>query len=77
MAEGSGVGIIGAIFLFIFFIIMWFVWIGGFMAQIGQGAIDAGNLSGIEAFFYANLNLVVFICLLLGMMGWAYFGGAA
>jgi hypothetical protein len=73
----KGVGAIGAIMLFVVFIVMWFVWLGGFVADIGSSVVESNNLTGIEGFFFANLNLTVFICLILGMVGWFYFGGSS
>jgi hypothetical protein len=73
--KKANVGPVGAVLLFIFFIINWFIWLGKWITEIGQLAITSGNLSGIEAFFFANLNFFVFICLLLGVMGFIYFGG--
>lgn len=69
------VGVIGAIFLFIVFIVMWFIWLGKWISDVGRIAVTTNNLVGVEAFFFNNLNFVVFICLILGMLGWLYFGG--
>ena len=71
----KGVGIIGAIMLFIVFLIMYFVWLGKFLGEIGNALIVENGITGIEAFFLANLNLTVFVIMILGMMGFAYFGG--
>ena len=70
----KAVGPIGAILLFMVFLAMWFIWLGAWINTVGDGAIAAGA-TGIEAFFYANLNFFVFICMILGVMGWIYFGG--
>ena len=72
----KAVGPIGAIILFIFFLIMWFIWLGNWVNQTGQLAIINGGLTGLEAFFYENLNLVIMVCMTLGMLAWSYFGGA-
>ena len=71
----KGVGPIGFIALILIFNIIWFVWLGGFIANVGQVAITAGNLTGVEAFFFGNLNLIIFIGNILGMIGFLYFGG--
>ena len=68
-------GIIGLIFLVLVFIIIWFVWLGGVIADFGELSIQAGGLTGLEAFFYANLNLWIFIGLILGLMAFIYIGG--
>ena len=75
MNHKGAVGPVGALFGFLVFLVIWFVWLGGFISQAGQIAIQSANLTGVEAFFMANLNFVIFICLLLGMMAWAYVGG--
>lgn len=62
--------------LFIVFIVMWFVWLGGFMSDIGTSVVSENGFTGFEAFFFNNLNITVFICLILGMLGWFYFGGS-
>lgn len=68
------VGPIGAIILFGMFSIVYMVWGAGYIAQVGQLAITTGNLVGLEAFFYANLNLWIILIMLLAMLGWSYFG---
>lgn len=71
-----GVGIIGAIMLFLVFLVIWFVALGKFIAEIGSYAVTSNNLTGIEAFFFNNLNFTILICMFLGMLGWMYFGGS-
>jgi hypothetical protein len=73
-ANKRGTGPIGAILLFLFFIIIWFVWLGGFVAQVGQDMVVSNNLSGAEAFFIANLNVWIMISIILGTMAYMYFG---
>lgn len=68
-------GPIAGILLFMVFIILYFVWLGGWLAEMGQLIIMTNNYTGFEAFFYSNLNVVVFLCLLLGIMAFLYFGG--
>jgi hypothetical protein len=74
LTKKGQTGMIGAVFLFIFFIIIWFIWLGGWVATIGHTVVIENNLSGIEGFFYDNLNLIILICLFLGVMGFMYFG---
>jgi len=71
----KGSGPIAFIALMLVFDIIWFVWLGGFISAAGQGAIEGAGLTGVEAFFFGNLNLVVFIANILGIMGFLYFGG--
>jgi len=73
--KKKAVGPIGAIFLFLIFLIMWFVWLGAWINEAGQIAIQESGATGIEAFFYANLNFFIFVIMLLAIMGWIYLGG--
>lgn len=55
----------------ILIVFIWFVFLAGVLTTAGQDAITNGGLTGIEAFFYANLNLIIiFVPLLL----WALAG---
>ena len=72
----KGVGPIGAIALFGMFLIVWFVGLSKFLSEVGQDAIDAGNVTGLEAWFCANLNFIVFVIVILAMIGWMYFGAS-
>jgi hypothetical protein len=70
----GNVGPIGAILLFIFFLINWFIWLGAKVNQIGLDMVTSNNLTGVEAFFYTNLNFTILICMVLGLLGYTYFG---
>jgi hypothetical protein len=70
-------GPIAFILLIMVFNILWFVWLGGFISDVGAQAISTNSLTGVEAFFYANLNMVIFIAEILGIMGYLYFIGGA
>ena len=72
-AEGGGP--VAIIFLVIVFIINWAIWLGKWLGQVGEMNIVDNKLTGAEAFFFANLNLWVFIALILGLMAYLYFGG--
>ena len=69
-------GMIGAIVLFGIFLINWFIWLGSWISTVGELSIEAGNLTGVEAFFFANLNFSVLIIVLLAMVGWTYFSSS-
>lgn len=70
----KGVGAIGAILLFMIFIAIWFVWLSGWLNEVGAILVATNNMTGLEAFFYGNLNLTVMISMFLGILGWIYFG---
>ena len=74
--KKKAVGPVGAIFLFIFFNIVWFIALAPMVSDAGQDAINNGA-TGLEAFFYANLNFIIFIAELLGVMGFIYLGSGA
>ena len=74
MNKKGLVGPIGAIFLFLLFIVLWLVFLAEWLNNIGQMIITTNSLTGLEAFFYSNLNLTVFICMILGMLGFMCFG---
>jgi hypothetical protein len=70
-------GAIGGIMLFIVFIVMWFVWLGGWVGEVGKYAVEENSLTGVDAFFYSNLNVFVFLGITLGIMGFMYFSSGA
>ena len=74
MNKKAEVGPIGAIMLFMVFLVMWFIFLGRWLSELGQRVVENNNLVGIEAFAFSNLNFIVLICMILGMMGWMYFG---
>lgn len=67
------VGVFGSIILFIFFLIIWFVWLASWLNQVGAAVVATDNLTGFEAFFFMNLNFVVFIAMVIAMFASAYF----
>jgi hypothetical protein len=75
MNRTGAVGPIGFIFLFIMFVIIWFVWAGGWVADVGHGVVTQNGLTGVEAFFFDNLNVVIMIGAVLGVLGYMAFGG--
>jgi hypothetical protein len=70
--KKANVGPIGAILLFIVFIVMWFVWLGGWVNKVGVDMVNTNSLTGFEAFFFYNLNLVIMLGLILGTLGFMY-----
>jgi hypothetical protein len=76
MNNKKAIGPIGGIMLFMVFIVMWFVWLGGWVAHVGADAVATNGLTGVEAFAFENLNLIIMLVMILAMIGWAYFGGA-
>ena len=60
--------------LILIFVVIWAAGLGTVISFGGNLAIEQGNLSGIEAFLWANLNLVIFIAVLLGIFLFMQFG---
>lgn len=63
-------------FFLILFIAVWGLWLGAFLNDYGQQAITAGSYTGLEAMFWANLNMVIFFFMLVGTFIYFYFGGS-
>lgn len=75
MNKKAQAGPIALIFFVLIFIVLWFTFLGEWLNTVGQLTISLNNLTGIEAFFFANLNLWVLIFgLFLGSIGWLWFG---
>lgn len=66
-------GPVALILLIIIFMINWFIWLGDWVSTAGQTAVIQGGLTGIEAFMYNNLNVFVFLSVVLAIMAWGYF----
>ena len=47
------------------FVINWALWLGAFLRDWGEQAVTVNSLTGIEAFLLSNINLFVFIGLLI------------
>lgn len=69
-------GILSFIFSLIVFIIIWSMWLGKVINEWGARAITDNSLTGVEAFLFANLNLWIFLGLIIGMFFITYFGGS-
>jgi len=61
------------IFTDITFIVIWIFFLGGWLTLVGNMYLASGA-TGLEAFFFANLNLWVFIGL-AGFNAVAFYGG--
>ena len=66
---------ISIIFYSLIFIILWAVFIAGQLTTWGNVAIVNGGYTGIEAFFYGNLNLLVGAIFLIFTLAVAVYGG--
>lgn len=64
-----------ALFGIFVFVVLWFGGLGGFLGELGQSVIATNNMTGIEAFFVANLNIWIFICIVLSLIVISIIGG--
>lgn len=74
MFNKKGFSIITIIFWVIGFILVWALFIGKILSDWGQQAITTNNLTGIEAFFYGNLNFVIMIVFLIAILAISLWG---
>lgn len=75
--KKAEIGPIGAVILFGMFILNWFIWLGSWLSYVGRQAVINNNLDGVEAFAFSNLNFIVLVALILGMLGFMYLGSRA
>ena len=73
MHKKGYLGIVSMIVLVIVFIIVLSA-LGSPLWTMWQNAAVTGGLSGFELFIYDNPMLLIFIGLILGIIGWIYFG---
>jgi len=64
---------VAGIVLYFIFLIVWFAALGKWIKEIGL--LMSGSHTGLLAFFFANMNLFVFIAVTLGILFYASFGG--
>ena len=57
------------------FLILWAMFLAEWLITVGTNYILKNNSTGIEAFFYNNLNFLVFICFILMLVLAGVFGG--
>ena len=74
MNSKGQVGIITFLFSMLVFIILYAMFFASWLNDWGQRAITMNNLTGFEAFFYANINTLVIIVMILSIIGYMYIG---
>jgi hypothetical protein len=62
------------IFFDIVFITVWIFALAPFINIMGQNALDSGNINGLMAFAFTNLNLLILIGLILANVLMAFAG---
>jgi hypothetical protein len=73
LKNKKGQTIITVIFMAIVFLFVWIMFAGKELGRWGQQAIIMGNLTGVEAFGFANLNLIVGFAFLIFIVVMATF----
>ena len=71
--QGQGYGLFGFIFSLLFFMVIWFVWLGGWLSSVGDFMIETNGLTGIEALICANLNVLLVLVICISIVGFQYF----
>lgn len=56
------------------FILFWALFIAKQLSYWGQRAVIDNGLTGVEAFFYSNINLLIGIVLLIFILAVGYYG---
>lgn len=74
-ARKAQAGLLWVIFSLIMFFILYALYLGSWVNQVASDFVTNNSLTGIEAFLAANLNLWIWVGVILGFMGYLYFGG--
>ena len=75
ISNKRGQTFITIIFLVIVFLIVWVMVMAEQISYWGHKVVVDYGLTGLEAFGFENINLMIFACLLLFLIVSAYFGG--
>lgn len=70
----KGVIVIYLFFAVLFFLLVWGVFLAPLIADVGARSVADNNITGVEAFFIENLNLVIFLALILVIIVVVYSG---
>lgn len=71
----KGQSVITLAFYVLVFIIGFAMFFGGWINDIGDEAIAKGQVTGFEAFVYANLNVFIIVALIIFILASLYVGG--
>jgi hypothetical protein len=68
--------LVRVVFLLIIFIIIWAVWLGGFLTTYTTEYLSGHpEVVGVEAFLLANMNLWIFAFLIITLVALVMIGG--
>ena len=65
---------IGFFFVVLIFVFIWAFFLTKLYGVVYESAV-IGGATGLELFFYANMNLWTFIGLFISVLAYGYFGG--
>jgi len=74
LLNKKGFSIITLFFWVISFILIWSLFVAKILNEWGQQAIINGGLSGVEAFFFANLNYIIGLVFLISILAISLWG---
>ena len=74
MNKKGQLGVLAAVFAIFIFILFWAMAAGGLLKQVGEDAVIEHGYTGLTAFILVNMNLFVFIGLLLAVIVYVGFG---
>jgi len=72
--KGQAIPVLGIIFALLIFIVLWFMFFGEQISYWSNSMIEQNDLTGVEAFLMAYMNLWVLIGSILGVLAAMYFG---
>ena len=67
---------VGVIISFMFYFMLWFAWLGGYLQQVGIDAIATNHYVGLTAFFFSYLGWFALIVPLILFIVIAGVGGS-
>lgn len=70
--SGSATTPITIIFIVLLFLVIWGMFLGGFINMNSATAINDHGLGGFQGFLWANLNIIIFICLVIFILAFRY-----
>jgi hypothetical protein len=74
--DKKGIGKISIMFYSLIFIILWALFFGEQVAYWGHLVVVNGGLSGIEAFLYNNVNLILAVVFFIFILAVGTTGGS-
>ena len=74
MNKNAQAGPLAMIALVLIFLLNWAIWLGSWLNTVGKYTVETNRLTGVEAFAFSNLNMIVLFGVVFGLMAYMYFG---